>query len=66
MIIETIVSFSFDDEEVGEIASTLTCDVGRGEGGRVCYVIPEDGGKQKEVKVSDSLTLVLRSLHGNR
>ena len=40
------------------------CEVGRGEGGKVCYVVQKEG-KQKSVSVSETLTHVLKSLNGN-
>ena len=56
---------SFDDEDVEKIASILTCKVGKGEEGMVCYLVKE-GEREKPIPVSDSLTLVLRSLYGNK
>lgn len=56
--------YSFDDEDVQRIASSLMCEVGRGEGGRVCYVL-EVEGKEKLVPVSETLTHILKSLYGN-
>ena len=56
---------SFDDEYVGRIASSVTGKVVRGEDGRVCYLVKERE-REKQVPVSDSLTLILKSLHGNQ
>ena len=42
----------------------LTCEVGKDREGWVCYVVGE-GEREKQVSVPDSLTLILRSLHGN-
>jgi molecular chaperone DnaK (HSP70) len=57
-----LIGKSFDDEDVEKIASILTCEVGRSEEGTVCYLVKE-GEREKLVPVSDSLTLVLGSLH---
>ena len=59
------IFFSFDDEGVREVESSLTCKLGRGEEGRVCYVIPVKGGSERKVSVEDGLTKILQSLHGN-
>ena len=46
------------------MTSLVMCEVGRGEEGRVCYVM-EVEGREKHIPVSDTLTHILKSLYGN-
>ena len=61
---DSLLIYSFGDEEVQSVVSLVMCEVVRGEEEKVCYVV-EVEGKRKQVSVSDSLTHILKSLYGN-